>query len=442
MTIERALTIRVASLYAPAILVALAWAVNRPSRARAAGTLLAIAWNLPTLLFVNVVAQRTGWWAFASSPASIAGVPAELLLGWALLWGAVPALLMPRLRIVFVVAVLAIADLVLMPLSQPVVVLGDRWLIGECVALLVALVPAQLLARWTADDRRLESRAALQVITFGATVLWLVPAVVFELKGGGWSPLLEGWRRWGGLHLQLAAVPALLGVSAVQEFALRGRGTPIPFDPPRKLVTSGPYAYVSNPMQLAAALVMLAWGIILLSPWIALGGVMSVAYSLGLAEPDEQSDLNARFGRPWRAYRKHIRAWIPRWRPYHAAEDDSRSKVPPARLYVAATCGPCSEVARWFTAQRPRGLEIVAAELHPTRDLNRITYDPNDGGADVMGVAAIAAALEHIHLGWAIIAWLIRLPGMVQVIQLLADASGAEPRLVKRAKVSSETCAA
>ena len=57
--------------------------------------------------------------------------------------------------------------------------------------------------------------------------------------------------------------PALLGLAAVQEFAVRGSGTPVPFDPPKRLVTTGPYAYVRNPMQLSAALVMLGWGAIL-----------------------------------------------------------------------------------------------------------------------------------------------------------------------------------
>jgi hypothetical protein len=70
--------------------------------------------------------------------------------------------------------------------------------------------------------------------------------------------------------------------------------------------------------------------------------------------------------------------------------------------------------------------------LHPTRDLKRITYDARDGGADAEGVAAIARALEHLNLGWAAIGWLIRLPGIDRALQLLADASGAEPRLVRR----------
>lgn len=439
MIIEQELAIRILSLYGPAIVVALLLVSRRPSRGSATAALLASLWNLPALLLVNIMAVRAGWWTFAPSRVAIAGVPVEALVGWMLLWGALPALLLPRARLPVVAAILLIVDLALMPLAAPLVVLGDRWLIGEGVALLVALLPAQWFARWTADDRRLEYRAAMQALTFSATMLWVLPAVILELTSGSWAPLLDGWRRLGGLPLQLVALPALIGVSAVQEFAQRGGGTPLPFDPPRRLVTSGPYAYVANPMQLSMALVMLGWGALLHSPWVALGGVMSVAYAFGLAEPDERADLTARFGKPWRAYRRQVRAWVPRWRPYHAAANIPSSGALPARLYVSATCGPCSEVARWFSARAPRGLEIVAAELHPSRDLKRITYDSRAGCADWEGVAAIARALEHLNLGWAMIGWLIRLPGIDRALQLLADASGAGPRVVPRA--AAEKCA-
>jgi protein-S-isoprenylcysteine O-methyltransferase Ste14 len=436
--IDRTLAIRLASLYGPAMLLGLALVLRRPPRARATAAFLASAWNLPGLLLVNIVAVRVGWWTFAPSAGTIAGVPVDLLLGWMVLWGAVPLLLLPRANLFAVVATLAIADLALMRLAEPVVILGNTWLIGEAAALLVALLPAQLLARWTAEDRQLENRATMQAVAFSATLLWVLPAVVFEVASGSWRPLLESWHRYGGLHLQLVAMPALIGLSAVQEFAQRGRGTPIPFDPPRRLVTSGPYAYVANPMQLSMALVMLGWGALLHSPWIAVGGILSVAYSFGLAEPDERSDLALRFGKPWRAYRRHVRVWIPRWRPYHPATDHSSLGAAPARLYVSATCGRCSEVAQWFSARAPRGLEIVPAELHPTRDLSRITYDSRDGGTDTEGVAAIARALEHLNLGWAMVGWLMRLPGINRVLQILADASGAEPRVLKR--TDAERC--
>jgi hypothetical protein len=98
-----------------------------------------------------------------------------------------------------------------------------------------------------------------------------------------------------------------------------------------------------------------------------------------------------------------------------------------ARLYVAASCDMCSEVGRWFADHRAANLTILAAERHPTRRLTRITYEDGDGTV-ATGVAAVARALEHIHFGWALVGAVLRLPALNQATQLLADASGAEPR--------------
>ena len=151
---------------------------------------------------------------------------------------------------------------------------------------------------------------------------------------------------------------------------------------------------------------------------------MAHIYSLGLAGWDEGEDLRERFGDGWTTYRRAVRRWIPRLRPWHGADQ------PPARLFVAATCGMCSEVGQWFARRDPRGLVIVAAETHPSQALRRITYEPADGSRAASGVEAVARALEHIHLGWALAGFALRLPIVNPLVQLLADASGAEPRLI------------
>jgi hypothetical protein len=93
----------------------------------------------------------------------------------------------------------------------------------------------------------------------------------------------------------------------------------------------------------------------------------------------------------------------------------------------------CSDVGLWFARRGARQLVIAAAELHPRRTLTRITYDPNDGSTEVSGIPAVARALEHIHLGWAMLGWVLRLPVISPLVQLLVDASGGGPREVVRA---------
>lgn len=401
---------------------------RRPRRSLGAGILLASVWNAVTLLALNVVATRAGWWSFHAQGGTFLSVPIDLYLGWIVLWGAIPLLVLPRLRIEFVLVLFLALDVLGMPLLSPVLQLGRHWHVGEALGILLCLAPSQMLGRWTRDSSHLYARAFLQVIAFSGLTLGMLPAAILARTGGEWMHAMSRPAWMTGLFVQFLAIPALLGLSAVQEFALRGHGTPLPYDPPRKLVTSGPYAYVANPMQLSAVLTLAAWGWFLNSPWVAFAGVMAHIYSAGLAGWDESEDVSKRFGGAWMTYRRNVRKWIPRTRPWH--EPVSESEASGARLYVSETCGPCSEVKRWFEKQGARGLLVVAAETRPDLDLRRITYDPGDGSAMEQGVRAIARGLEHIHLAWAFAGWVMRLPILVDFIQLLADASGSGPRTV------------
>jgi protein-S-isoprenylcysteine O-methyltransferase Ste14 len=264
----------------------------------------------------------------------------------------------------------------------------------------------------------------LLVGAFTGIAMVMLPAIAIEGSGARWSNPFERPAWQISLLAQVLALPAVIGLSAVQEFATQGRGTPVPYDPPRHLVTTGVYRYVRNPMQASATLLLLLLGLIVQSPWVAAAGVMAHIYSVGLAGWDEDEDLRARFGDAWTLYRSNVRSWLPRFRPWHPPGH------PPARLFVSEECGMCSEVGRWFTSRGARHLESIAAERHPSRRLTRITYEAADGSDGVSGVEAIARALEHIHAGWAFIGALMRLPIVCQCLQVLVDASGGEPRSI------------
>ncbi|HUI39158.1 MAG TPA: methyltransferase [Candidatus Nitrosotalea sp.] len=424
---DRVTAIRWLSLYLPAVAVIVLGYLRPGGRRLFGATLVGVAWTLPSLLGLQSANLHFGWWTFHARGGLIRGMPVDLWLGWTVLWGAVPTLAVRRLKIVWVATVLFGLDLVLMPACWPVVELHGHWLIGEVLALTLVLIPAQLLARWTLHDAHLYGRAALQVVMTAALFLFLLPEIVFALRTGrGWSALLSNSTWVRNLELQAVGLLGILGISAVQEFAERGRGTPIPYDPPKRLVTSGVYRYVANPMQFSCAMVLTAWGAVLRNPWVATAGLMSFLYGAGLANWDEGEDLQERFGQNWKNYREGVHAWRFRFTPWH---DPSARK---ARLYVAETCGPCSEVRRWFEAHHAVGLEIVAAEDHPTRDLRRITYDAMDGSEPDEGVRAFARGVEHIHLGWALAGAALRLPVLSHFVQLLMDASGLGPQRIPR----------
>jgi len=412
---------RAGALYLP-LMAAMTLALARPPHPRRfAACLLGLLWTAPTLVALQLANLRMGWWSFPGAEMGLRGMPLELYAGWAILWGILPALAFPRLPLGWVAAIMAGFDLVAMPLCGAVVHLGLNWLIGEGVAVTFVLLPGLSLARWTHQQTHLPVRAAMQVATSGLLFLFLIPECVFALRPGyNWAPLLAMPVWQSQLALLGMLIAALPGLGAVIEFAQRGGGTPIPYDPPKRLVASGIYRYVANPMQLACTLTILLWALLLRCPWLLLEPAIAVVYSAGIARWDERQDLAARFGEPWRKYRREVHDWLPRLRPHHAG--------PPARLYMATACAPCNQLQRWIERRFPIGVQILSAESLPSGSIQRVTYDPGDGSPAVSGIRALGRALEHLHLGWALAGTALRMPGVWQLTQLLMDVSGFGPR--------------
>ncbi|MET3425295.1 protein-S-isoprenylcysteine O-methyltransferase Ste14 [Actinoplanes tereljensis] len=105
-------------------------------------------------------------------------------------------------------------------------------------------------------------------------------------------------------------------MQAFVRFVVDGFGTPAPIAPPDRLVVSGLYRYVRNPMYLAVVAVILGqalllWRPVLLPYALVVGGAM-VAFVVGY----EQPALTQRFGREYLAYRRAVPGWWPRLRPY------------------------------------------------------------------------------------------------------------------------------
>jgi len=435
--------IRFAALYLPIAWALLAALLGRRRKPRLfAATLLSTLWTLPTLLLLQRLNLHAHWWTFHTTGLTLLGMPLEFYLGWVVLWGIVPPLTFRRLQLPEVLVIMGLFDLFAMNLCHPVLDLGRGsmthssglhllpWLTGEALALALILTPAFLLARWTIDHTRLNLRATLQIVTSGLLFLYFLPEVTFALRpANSWQPLLHTRSAILQLGVQLLLGIALLGVTAVAEFAHRGLGTPIPYDPPQRLVTSGIYRYIANPMQLSCALVMLGWAAMLHSPWFALAAILSTIYSAGIAHWDESADLSTRFGPAFAAYQAAVPNWRIRWRPFHSG--------PHARLYIASTCGPCSELRAFLESRSPLGLDLIPAETLPTGSIRRLRYDPADGTPPTEGVRALARALEHLNFGWAYCGFFLRLPLLWQFAQLLGDATGLGPRVLES---STKTC--
>ncbi len=410
----------------PLLLTALALARAEPA-ARLTAVLTSVV-SLPGVVAGNAMAVHLGWWEFATTDTRFLGTPFEVVLGWTLLWGSLPPLLLDLRSIRATVravpsplvvlgwlAVVLWVDLVTMPRLAPLVTLHDGWLLGEALLLVAVALPCAVLAVLTVRRQSLAARVVLQVLAFGGAVLWLVPTLAFTLGDGGWGVIAARPVAVRTAALLVAVVVGVLPLAAVAELARVGLGTPWPWDPPSRLVTTGPYAYVANPMQVGTVL-LLAGLAAAAGSWALLAATLSsVAFSSALADPHERRVLGTRWP-GWTAYRARVRPWVPHGTPYVAL---------PATVFFARSCGQCSDIERLVRTLPLTGLRLAAAETAPVR-LTRARW-VGQGHHD-SGVAAVARVLEHAGLGWAWCGWALRLPVVVTLVQVVVDAMGGGPR--------------
>ena len=110
----------------------------------------------------------------------------------------------------------------------------------------------------------------------------------------------------------LIAAGVALYLWCLWHFATTGRGTPGPWDPPRRFVAGGPYRYVRNPMYISAALVIGGDAVLFAS--IPLG-VYFVAFAVAVHSfvvLYEEPTLHRLFGDEFDAYRRAVNRWVPR----------------------------------------------------------------------------------------------------------------------------------
>ena len=109
----------------------------------------------------------------------------------------------------------------------------------------------------------------------------------------------------------LGAVGAGVAIWCVLTFALVGKGTPAPFDPPRHLVVQGPYRWVRNPMYLGAGLALGAASLVYQSLGLLAFTVLFFAMTHLFVVGYEEPTLRRTFGEEYRTYCTQVRRWWP-----------------------------------------------------------------------------------------------------------------------------------
>lgn len=122
----------------------------------------------------------------------------------------------------------------------------------------------------------------------------------------------------------VVAVPLLVLGTALVGWCnlhfIRARGTPVPVDPPKRLVDSGPYAACRNPMLTGLFAVLFGFGFLLGSPLtILVFAPLYVALHVVELRQIEEPELEQRLGQAYVEYKARVPMFVPRalWRDPH-----------------------------------------------------------------------------------------------------------------------------
>lgn len=159
----------------------------------------------------------------------------------------------------------------------------------------------------------MEAAPSLVRLLSGIGKVSLVLAVVGVVGLGldfvaGIPSLPNGILRVGGIFLLVSGL--YLETRGIYVLWTYGGGTPNPADPPRRLVTEGPYRFSRNPLYLARLTMLSGASLYLGSPGIL---ALTLGLFLGIQFfiiPGEERRLEERFGEEYVEYRFRVPRWV------------------------------------------------------------------------------------------------------------------------------------
>jgi protein-S-isoprenylcysteine O-methyltransferase Ste14 len=116
-----------------------------------------------------------------------------------------------------------------------------------------------------------------------------------------------------GALMVAAGLPVLLDSFA--RFAIQGLGTPAPVAPPKRLVVTGLYRYVRNPMYVAVSLLIFGQGLLFGSVGLLEYGLVVWLGFFTFVVLYEEPALRRKFGAEYEEFCAHVPRWIPRLKP-------------------------------------------------------------------------------------------------------------------------------
>jgi len=152
-------------------------------------------------------------------------------------------------------------------------------------------------------------RAITYAVLFIGLVLIYVPTQILS-RAGIVHPEMIGLPQVTGIII--GTIGGIIALWCVYTFATIGKGTPAPFDPPRRLVNRGPYRFVRNPMYIGAGLTLIGTALFYTSlPILGYAGILFVIVHSFIIWYEEPT-LRRIFGQDYEEYCRDVKRWLPR----------------------------------------------------------------------------------------------------------------------------------
>ena len=156
-------------------------------------------------------------------------------------------------------------------------------------------------------------------VALGGTFAGLLPYLLNEWHFHRPLPYWAVAQATGVLVICAGLVPI---VHSFVEFT-KADGTPVPVASPSRLVVSGFYRYVRNPIYVGFLAILAGQALLFGSPGLL--EYTAVAWCVGAAAARfyEEPALARKFGADYQKYRRAVHAWIPRLHPWTPGESSA-----------------------------------------------------------------------------------------------------------------------
>lgn len=183
-----------------------------------------------------------------------------------------------------------------------------------------------------------QGRAIIGAIAFLFVAPGIVAGVIpLLISHGRFSPAFFGIEAlgWVGVAVILIGLAPLLDSFA--RFAVNG-GTPAPIAPPDRLVVSGFYRFVRNPMYLGVVAIIAGQGLLFANAWLFVyAAVVWLIFHLNVMVVEEGRLMHS-FRWDYHDYCQAVPRWVPRLTPWTAGP-------PRVRPFLGCVSRICQERA-------------------------------------------------------------------------------------------------